>query len=283
MITTLDRAITSTDPSYCGDAVTEPYLEQTEGSPGAVAFRACIEDAGDTASRADAIEVDDVTVDGQAATATVTYRGGSLDGSTMVLSLIEVDGEWLLNRVERFVHLDRSALSQDFRRQFDDELNRFSHRAAECALARIDKLPTHQLEAILLSGDRTDLNRTLVACDRPAFQSAIVVQFERNLPEVARCIERRLRRVSEYALAHLATDPVGVGLMAIRCDRGAYVELLTSQVEKAAGSVSAETSLCLERQLNKASNGRLARVEIDPALIEQVAAACGLDQDVAPS
>jgi hypothetical protein len=281
VITTLDRAITSTDPAYCTDAVTQAYLEQAQGVIGPTALGGCVENATDEVARADEIEVDEVAEGDKTARATITARGGNLDGSTVVLSLIKVDGDWRVNRVEDFVHLERDALLIGLRREFMETPSRFSGGAEDCVVDGFNAIPERRLETIYLSGSRTELDRLLVDCDRPAFTGLMVRAFrESNLPEVTACARRRLSRMSDATLAGLGHDPVGVAALAIRCDREAFLDLLQTQIERASGSPSAEASLCVQRALRKTPDSELARIQVDPAILGRIAAGCGLDADV---
>lgn len=72
-------------------------------------------EAGNTGkSLVESVEVSNVKVDGESATALVAIKGGNLAGQTVVMALNKHSGEWEIHRVSTFQHYDRRALLRAF-------------------------------------------------------------------------------------------------------------------------------------------------------------------------
>jgi hypothetical protein len=216
----IEAVATGTDPYFCQDAVTVAYMEQITGS-----HRPFADDACEAASPhpADSVKVSDISVDGDVATAAVTYTGGSLDGSTTRVRLIKEGGVWKIDRRLGFAHFDRAG----FRRGYRVVVGQFGSPApaVRCALAHEARLTNAQVERSMLAGADPALTRISVACDREGVErsilgSAAAAELE---PAASACFERRLAAVGAAKLAHLETDTPAFGRLLTSCDREAVV------------------------------------------------------------
>src|SRR5262245_64790634 len=78
----ITRAATSGDPAVCTQDQTLKFTEQSSGGPkGEAAIKSCEKDAENTAAQS--IDVTDVSVDGNTATATAKATGNIFDGQTL--------------------------------------------------------------------------------------------------------------------------------------------------------------------------------------------------------
>jgi hypothetical protein len=104
----LTTSFTTADPAQC-DEVTGKGLQQlapsVADSPDPA--KACRE-ALDPSSNADSIQVADLTVNGDRASATVTPRGGSFAGAVVTVALANQDG-WKIDGLEEVKIVDRNA------------------------------------------------------------------------------------------------------------------------------------------------------------------------------
>lgn len=103
------RSATESAPENCTELQTQAFTEQTEFSTGEEAITACEEDGDDTAG--ESVEVDNIEVDGDTATAETSFTGGGLDGQTLGLSLVKEDDQWKLDSLDEFVDFDKATFT----------------------------------------------------------------------------------------------------------------------------------------------------------------------------
>ena len=115
----IDAAATSGDPAACTKYQTLQFTEQTTGEQGQAAVQACQKDATNTA--ADSIDVTDIEVDGDNATAKGKATGSIFDGQTLDVALVKEDGQWKLDDFKGFVNLDKDSMIAAFTAQLQSE------------------------------------------------------------------------------------------------------------------------------------------------------------------
>lgn len=103
----IDAAATSGEASACTEVQTQKFTEQTSGGTGADAVKSCEKDAADSAS--DTVEVSNIEVDGDTATAEATFGGGFIDGQTLTIDLVKDGDAWKLDELTGFVDFDRDS------------------------------------------------------------------------------------------------------------------------------------------------------------------------------
>ena len=104
----IERAATSGDPAACTEVQTAKFTQQTSGEPSqsaAAAVKSCQRDASDTA--ADKVEVTDIEVDGDSATAKAEATGSVFDGQTLDIALVKEGDQWKLDEFKGFEDFDR--------------------------------------------------------------------------------------------------------------------------------------------------------------------------------
>ena len=148
----------STEPGDCTTYATQAYLEQTTFKAGEEAIAECEAQAGTTA----VVEVEDVAIDGDAATATVATTEGELEGTTVQAGLVQDGDTWKLDSLDDFVVFDRASYRDGLEERMTDDGNQ--GQAIECVLANFDAIEDTELEGILLSGDPTQLARLAEGC-----------------------------------------------------------------------------------------------------------------------
>ena len=138
-------------PEDCTTYATQAYLEQTTFKTGAEALAECEAQAGTTA----VVEVVEVAIDGETATATVATTEGELEGTTVEAGLLKEDDTWKLDSLNDFVVFDRSSYRDGLEQRMIEDGTQAS--AIECVLANFDDFGDPELEGILLSGDPAQL------------------------------------------------------------------------------------------------------------------------------
>ena len=139
----LTRAATSGDPAACTRDQTLKFTEQTSGgAQGQAAVTACEKDAKNTA--ADKIDVTDVSVNGNTATATAKATGSIFDGQTIKVGLVKQDGQWKLDEFKGFEDFNRDALIAAFPKQSD--LQGAPPQAIDCLKTQLQNASDQQIE-----------------------------------------------------------------------------------------------------------------------------------------
>lgn len=106
--TVIEQGATTNDPANCTELQTQAFTEQTEFASGEEAVASCKENTGDDVA-AESVEVSDIDVDGDTATAEAAFEGGSLGGQTIAISLVKEGDQWKLDSLDEFTTFDKDA------------------------------------------------------------------------------------------------------------------------------------------------------------------------------
>jgi hypothetical protein len=159
----LDRAATSGDPAACTEVQTQKFIEQTGGGEtGQAAIKSCQKDAADTP--AEEVEVTDVEVDGDAATAKAAVTGSFFDGQTLNLALVKEGDQWKLDELTSFDDFDRDAMVAAISEELASEEGA-SPQAVDCVAGQIQSLPEDQVQAAFL-GDSDAEDALFAPCEK---------------------------------------------------------------------------------------------------------------------
>lgn len=155
----IEEAATSTDPADCTRLLTQNFVEQAELEEGEAAVQSCEEDAEDTAE----VDVTNVEVSDDEATAEVAFTGGSFDSQTVAVSLIKDGDQWKIDQIDSFVEFDRAAFFAAFEESLNED-GELTAEQAECFLAELDKGTDEQIHRVFLGGNPEVFVRLLQAC-----------------------------------------------------------------------------------------------------------------------
>jgi hypothetical protein len=163
-ITTVLRTYaTSSDPTDCTRLETQAFLEQIHFTRGPVALKACVVDAPDTSDDPDSVDVTNVQVDGDKATADVAFHGGGFDGSTLALALVKDGDQWKVDKVDDIPHFDLPGFERAFaQRQRRDQ--HISAQAASCLTTQLNQAGPDDVKHALISGDASQLLGLIGPC-----------------------------------------------------------------------------------------------------------------------
>lgn len=114
IVTVIETSATSDDPADCEALASRAFLEQTQFIEGGEAIEGCEEDAREEGNDPKSVEVSRVEVEDSTATADVAFSGGSFDGQTVSVALLEENGDWKLDEVVEFVEFDQKRLVASF-------------------------------------------------------------------------------------------------------------------------------------------------------------------------
>lgn len=152
------------DPGACTEFATPRFLEQTEAERGDAAVDSCKQDQVDTADDPTAVETTAIKVEGDSATATTAFTGGTFDGQSLDLSLIEDDGEWKVDRIEDVPNLDVKKFAGAIEASVHRGSDPLNSEEAKCIGDQVRKAGSDQLTQIILDGDSDALGALIQAC-----------------------------------------------------------------------------------------------------------------------
>ena len=157
----ITASATSGDPSACTKYQTVRFDQQTSSGQGQVAVRSCERDAAQTA--ADKVEVTDVNVDGDNATAKVKATGSIFNGQTLDVALVKENGQWKLDQFKGFEDFNRDAMITAFRQQLAQETGN-RPQAVSCIVQQFQAASDQDIEATFTSSDPQAENRLFGPC-----------------------------------------------------------------------------------------------------------------------
>ena len=164
VVDVIETSVTSTDPADCKELATQAFLEQTELEQGSAAVKSCEESAEDTENDPDSVEVSEVEVDGSAATADVAFTGGSFDGQTLSVALVEEDGDWKMDEITGFAKFDQGKLADTFAEGLQSGEDALDPQLATCFAEVIRELPKAEAEEIVIGGSPEPLVEIIEGC-----------------------------------------------------------------------------------------------------------------------
>jgi hypothetical protein len=202
----LETYYSSTDRQVCEYRATDAYLEQVYGQPEPFARAMC--ELHSSEAMPAGVDVKRVAISGDRATARVHFDGGSLDGSTLRVSLVHADGYWRLDRRLGFVRFDRLAT---LRAYYNALLEFGSPRAtATCANAAERRFSDAELERILLAKASQTLTPIVVRCDRAGVERNLISSVAGAVPALTGkqldCAEHQLHSASQEELTALTVE-----------------------------------------------------------------------------
>jgi hypothetical protein len=159
----IETSVSSDDPADCTELSTQAFVEQTTFETGEAAVAQCEEDAADPTDDADSVEVSDISVDGEAATANVAFTGGTFDGSTVTVSLLKEGDQWKLDSIDDIPEFDRAAFDAAFIEQIEAEED-IPAQVSTCITDAFSAASDDQIKEAFLSGDGERLNALFTEC-----------------------------------------------------------------------------------------------------------------------
>lgn len=160
----IETSATSTDPADCARYQTDNFLEQLEfPNEGQTALESCEEDAPDPAGAPDSVEAGDISVDGDTATATATFTGGSFDGSTFDLALVKEDDQWKLDELVDIPTFNFDAFLASLNEELAADPD-VPPESAACVTDTITAAGDEEIKRIIVEGDDAAFFALLEGC-----------------------------------------------------------------------------------------------------------------------
>ena len=152
----IEQAGTTDAAENCTEVQTQAFTEQTEFSSGETAITTCKESAGDGEVAGDSVEVSNIEVDGDSATAEAAFTGGGLDGQTLAISLVKEGDQWKLDSLDEFVVFDKASFAAGLIEGASSD-GETAQQQLDCIEQAVNDTPDEELQTIYLSGDEEQL------------------------------------------------------------------------------------------------------------------------------
>jgi hypothetical protein len=150
----------STDnPANCTELETQRFVEQNEGQTGQAAIDACRKGT----NHADSIDVTNVEVDADSATAEAAITGSAFGGQKVQISLVKDGGKWKLDHLDKFIDFDRAAFDSALKDSLSTSSSSTPAQTA-CITDTLAKLSDEKMQSIVLSGDENQLVAVITPC-----------------------------------------------------------------------------------------------------------------------
>jgi len=147
----IETSATSDAPSNCTELETQDFVEQTEFAKGQAAVASCRE--ADPSASAESVEVANVEVDGDEATADATFEGSSFNRQTLALALVRDEAGWKLDRIVAFRGFDKDAFLRAFEKTLLAPPDPATGQQAACIIRLLRRSDDEKLQDVLLGGD----------------------------------------------------------------------------------------------------------------------------------
>jgi hypothetical protein len=156
IIAAIETSVFSTDPADCTRLQTQRFLEQSEYEVGQEAVQSCEEDAADTSDQPDSVDVTDVQVDGDNATAAVAFQGGPIGTATVDLALVREGDQWKLDQITGVRDIDLESFKQAFSEEIEASPD-IPAPIANCIKTAIGGVTEDQVKDAIVDGSREAL------------------------------------------------------------------------------------------------------------------------------
>ncbi|MBM3666186.1 MAG: hypothetical protein FJW90_01670 [Actinobacteria bacterium] len=152
----IEQAATTDTAENCTEVQTDAFNQQTEFASEGDATEVCEQEAGQGDVAADSVEVESIEVDGESATADVSFSGGNLDGQVLAISLVDEDGQWKLDSLDEFVEFDKEAFATGLLEKASSD-GETPQGVLNCLEQAINAASDDELTGVYLSGDESQL------------------------------------------------------------------------------------------------------------------------------
>jgi hypothetical protein len=158
----IEKSATTTDPSKCTKYQTEEFNEQGAQESGN-ALKACEESAEESEEPAESVNVSNIKVNGETATAQAEIEGSSLSGQSVEIEMANEEGAWKLNKFLGFVNYDGQSLAEVFEEGLAKEEG-VSAAIAKCVAEGFAELSQQEVEAVVFDGETEGLEELAESC-----------------------------------------------------------------------------------------------------------------------
>lgn len=161
---TIEESAKSTDPSKCTELQTQAFNEQETASKGKEATENCESEAENGETEATTVNVSEISVNGESATAVAEVDGTALAGQGIEIELIEEGGTWKMNKFIAFANYNGKALAEALEKEFAKEEG-VSAALAKCVSSGVAEFSQQEAEAVAFEGETEGLEKLATSCN----------------------------------------------------------------------------------------------------------------------
>ena len=158
----IEKSATEADASACTEFQTQNFVEQTSGGTGEEAVERCREGQQEE-PLAESVDVSDIEIDADSASAAAALNGGFIDGQSLELGLAKEDGQWKLDELVGFAEFDRAKYVDSIVQGIGEETGG-AQEIQTCVRQAIEEVSDAQLQATFLENDDAVFERSLAPC-----------------------------------------------------------------------------------------------------------------------
>lgn len=162
---TIETAATTADPSNCTELETRKFVEQNALGASGNAVKECEKEAEEGEEKAESVDISNVSVNGEAATAEVAFTGGGFNGQALEVALVEEGGDWKLDEVVGFTKFDPAKLANAFEAKFSEEEEAIPAKLATCLSGAFGEMSQSEAEEVLFSGSAAGVEKLVASCE----------------------------------------------------------------------------------------------------------------------
>jgi hypothetical protein len=160
--TALEEAATSSDPAVCSEVQTEAFNKrQYEGSD---PLKACEESDEEGAGVAESVDISNVSVNGESATAEVAVTGSPMDGQTVEVEAVKEGGNWKLNKFVGFTEFDAASFEGALEEAFEQS-GSVSPETVECVMEGLQGISQEEAEMIVFEKNSQPVEEAAGGCE----------------------------------------------------------------------------------------------------------------------
>jgi hypothetical protein len=159
----IEKASTTTNPSKCTKYQTEAFNAQDQNASPKEATKVCEESAEEGETPAESINVSDVKVNGETATANAEIEGSALNGQAVEIELAKEGGDWKLNKFLGFAKYDGKGLAAAFEEEVGKQEG-ITPGLAKCLAEGIAKMSQPEAEALAFEGSTDGIEALVKTC-----------------------------------------------------------------------------------------------------------------------
>lgn len=161
---TIEESAKSTDPAKCTEIQTQAFNEQETASKGKEATENCESEAESGETEATSVNVSEVEVNGESATAVAEVDGTALSGQGIEIELVEEGGTWKMNKFIAFANYNGKALAEALEKEFAKEEG-VSAALAKCVSSGVAEFSQQEAEAVAFEGETEGLEKLATSCN----------------------------------------------------------------------------------------------------------------------
>ena len=158
----IETSATTTDPADCKGLQTQQFMEQISRESGKAAVEAC-EDEAKGEEGAEGVTVSAVEVDGSNATAEAALEGGSLDGQTVEVALVQDGDQWKMDEVVKFTDFDQEHLVEGLERELSKS-DEADTKLASCFVEAFKRASASEVEELMFGKSPRALEELFETC-----------------------------------------------------------------------------------------------------------------------